>query len=161
METNQDLADERERAGARKREAKEDQRGPKGLTGTDRLLCERRQREETKRGDKRRRQTAETDTRGDREEKRQTSKTDRRDRQEPDTSRQETNEDEGDGLGDSLDLHLVNAIHGQHEQRKDARHRVHLLPPPRVSHLGTRLALRLATPNHSRQRGVRRVANKG
>jgi hypothetical protein len=47
METNQDLADERERAGARKREAKEDQRGPKGLTGTDRLLCERRQREET------------------------------------------------------------------------------------------------------------------
>jgi hypothetical protein len=72
METNQDLADERERAGARKREAKEDQRGPKGLTGTDRLLCERRQREETKRGDKERRQRD--------EERRQTEETNGRDR---------------------------------------------------------------------------------
>jgi hypothetical protein len=148
METNQDPADKRERAGTRKREAKGDQRGPKGLTGTNRLFCERRQ-------------TAKTDTKGDREEKRQTSETDGRDRREPDTNQQETNEDEGDGLGDGLDLHLINAIHGQHEHRKDARHRVHLLPPPRVSHLGTRLAARLPTPTHSRQRGGRRVANKG
>lgn len=52
-----------------------------------------------------------------------------------------TNEDEGDSLRHGLDLHLVDAIHGEHEDGQHSRHRVHLSPPPLFSVSRARPAL--------------------